>query len=86
MRSPVLSRLYLQCTPYDDIANWPDPRIWEELHRRLGDESANLKEGKVTQKAITPMRSFVAAPMRHGSRAAMTALAENYVGLPFEEL
>jgi p-hydroxybenzoate 3-monooxygenase len=66
MRSPVLSRLYLQCTPDEDIANWPDARIWEELHLRLGDQSGQLVEGNVTQKAITPMRSFVAAPMRHG--------------------
>jgi p-hydroxybenzoate 3-monooxygenase len=66
MRSPVLSRLYLQCTPDEDIANWPDARIWEELHLRLGDAGRELAEGNVTQKAITPMRSFVAAPMRHG--------------------
>jgi p-hydroxybenzoate 3-monooxygenase len=66
MRSPMLSRLYLQCKPDDDIANWPDARIWEELHLRLGDLGGELVEGKVTQKAITPMRSFVAAPMRHG--------------------
>jgi len=66
MRSPELSRLYVQCTPDDDIANWADARIWEELHLRLGDEGGKLVEGKVTQKAITPMRSFVAAPMRHG--------------------
>jgi p-hydroxybenzoate 3-monooxygenase len=66
MRSPVLSRLYLQVTPDEDIANWPDARIWEELHLRLGDRRGELQEGNVTQKAITPMRSFVAAPMRHG--------------------
>ena len=66
MPSPDLSPLYLQCSPDDDIANWPDDRIWEELHLRLGDEGAKLVEGKVTQKGITPMRSFVAAPMRHG--------------------
>src|SRR5262249_34253618 len=60
MRSPVLSRLYLQCTPDEDIASWPDARVWEELHLRLGDEGEKLAEGKVTQKAITPMRSFVA--------------------------
>jgi p-hydroxybenzoate 3-monooxygenase len=65
MRSPVLSRLYLQCTPDEDIANWPDARIWEELHLRLGD-AGELAEGNVTQKAITPMRSFVATPMRFG--------------------
>ncbi len=66
MRSPMLSRLYVQCRPDDDIANWPDARIWEELHLRLGDLGGELAEGKVTQKAITPMRSFVAAPMRYG--------------------
>jgi p-hydroxybenzoate 3-monooxygenase len=66
MRSPALSRLYLQCSPDDDIANWPDARIWEELHLRLGDVGGELVEGNVTQKAITPMRSFVAAPMRYG--------------------
>jgi len=66
MRSTALSRLYLQCTPDDDIANWPDARIWEELHLRLGDADGNLVEGTVTQKAITPMRSFVVAPMRYG--------------------
>jgi p-hydroxybenzoate 3-monooxygenase len=66
MRSPVLSRLYLQCSPDDDIANWPDARIWEELHLRLGDVGSELVEGNVTQKAITPMRSFVVAPMRYG--------------------
>jgi p-hydroxybenzoate 3-monooxygenase len=66
MRSPMLSRLYLQVTPDEDIAQWSDARIWEELHLRLGDDGGTLVEGNVTQKAITPMRSFVAAPMRHG--------------------
>jgi p-hydroxybenzoate 3-monooxygenase len=66
MRTPHLSRLYLQCEPDEDIANWPDDRIWEELRIRLGDEPA-LPQGAVTQKNVTPMRSFVAAPMRHGA-------------------
>jgi p-hydroxybenzoate 3-monooxygenase len=66
MRSMQLSRLYLQCPPDDDIAEWPDDRIWEQLHRRLGDASGRLQEGEVLQKGITPMRSFVAEPMRHG--------------------
>ena len=65
MRSTVLSRLYLQCGPDEDIANWPDARIWEELRLRLGDEGDKLIEGEVSQKAITPMRSFVTAPMRY---------------------
>jgi p-hydroxybenzoate 3-monooxygenase len=67
MRSPTLSRLYLQCPHDDDVANWPDDRVWEQLHLRLGDyERGRLQEGKIVQKGVTPMRSFVAAPMRHG--------------------
>jgi p-hydroxybenzoate 3-monooxygenase len=67
MRSPEITRLYLQCQPDEDIANWSDARIWEELHRRLeGEDRLKLAEGPILQKGVTPMRSFVAAPMRHG--------------------
>jgi p-hydroxybenzoate 3-monooxygenase len=66
MRSPHVSRLYLQCDVDEDIANWPDARIWDELRLRLGDDPP-LPQGAVTQKNVTPMRSFVAAPMRHGA-------------------
>ena len=65
MRSLSLSRLYLQCDHDEDIANWPDSRIWDELHKRLGG-SRKLQEGKMLQKGITPMRSFVAEPMQYG--------------------
>jgi p-hydroxybenzoate 3-monooxygenase len=65
MRGADLSRLYVQCPPDDDIANWPDARIWEELHTRLNGVRP-LKEGKILQKGITPMRSYVAEPMQHG--------------------
>jgi p-hydroxybenzoate 3-monooxygenase len=65
MRSPKIARLYIQCDPADDIANWPDQRIWDELHLRL-DGTRELKEGAILQKVITPMRAFVAEPMRHG--------------------
>ena len=65
MRSLSLSRLYLQCGHDEDIANWPDSRIWDELHKRLGG-SRKLQEGKMLQKGITPMRSFVAEPMQYG--------------------
>jgi p-hydroxybenzoate 3-monooxygenase len=65
MRSPTLARLYLQVDHDEDIANWPDDRIWEELHKRLGG-SMKLQEGKMLQKGITPMRSFVVEPMQHG--------------------
>ena len=65
MRSPTLARLYFQCAPDDDIENWPDARIWQELHARIGG-TRKLAEGHVLQKGITAMRSFVAEPMQHG--------------------
>ena len=65
MRSPTLARLYLQCDHDEDINNWPDTRIWDELHKRLGG-ARKLVEGKMLQKGITPMRSFVVEPMQYG--------------------
>jgi p-hydroxybenzoate 3-monooxygenase len=68
MRSPTISRLYLQCDPNEDIANWPNDRVWEELQRRTAtaDGAFRIPEGPILQKGITPMRSFVVAPMQHG--------------------
>jgi len=66
MRTPQISRLYLQVAPDEDIAAWPDDRIWGELRRRFGIPGWELKEGPVLEKSITPMRSFVSAPMRYG--------------------
>jgi p-hydroxybenzoate 3-monooxygenase len=67
MRSPTLSRLYLQCSPEEDIANWPDEKIWQELHTRLqSDEGWKLTEGPIIQKSITGMRSVVVEPMQYG--------------------
>jgi len=65
MRSPTLARLYLQCAPDEDIDAWPDARIWEELRRRLNGVRP-LAEGRMLQKGITPMRSFVVEPMQVG--------------------
>jgi len=67
MRSPSRSRLYVQVDPGDDVARWPDARVWEELHARLASDGFALAEGPVLEKSITPMRSFVAAPLRHGA-------------------
>jgi p-hydroxybenzoate 3-monooxygenase len=65
MRSPTLARLYLQCAPDDEIESWPDARIWQELHARIGGTRA-LAEGALLQKGITAMRSFVVEPMQYG--------------------
>jgi len=67
MRTPEISRLYLQCEPDEDIANWSDDRIWQELRIRMATkEGFALKDGPIFQKGITPMRSFVVEPMQFG--------------------
>ena len=67
MRSPQVSRLYLQCAPDENIEEWPDERIWGELHARLELEDGwTLKEGPIFEKGVTAMRSFVAEPMQYG--------------------
>jgi len=62
MRSQTISRLYLQVDADEDIENWPDGRIWDELKTRLG----NVNDGNIFDKGITPMRTYVAEPMQHG--------------------
>ncbi|HEY2935101.1 MAG TPA: 4-hydroxybenzoate 3-monooxygenase [Gaiellaceae bacterium] len=62
LRSPELSRLYVQCRPDEDIEEWTDDRIWAELQCRVGA----LEEGPVLEKGVTGMRSFVVEPMQHG--------------------
>jgi p-hydroxybenzoate 3-monooxygenase len=66
LRSPTISRLYLQVGAEDDIANWSDDRIWAELRIRLGLPGWELADGPVLEKGITPMRSFVVEPMQFG--------------------
>jgi p-hydroxybenzoate 3-monooxygenase len=66
LRSPELSRLYIQCRPDEDLDAWPDDRIWEELQTRLGLDGWTLAEGPVLEKGVTGMRSYVCEPMRHG--------------------
>jgi len=68
LRSLTVSRLYLQVDPDEPVANWPDARIWDELGRRfdLPGTGWALKQGPILDKSITPMRSFVSAPMRYG--------------------
>jgi p-hydroxybenzoate 3-monooxygenase len=67
MRSPQVTRLYLQCEPDEDVGLWPDERIWDELATRLdGGADRPLRPGPVLQKGVTAMRSFVVEPMQYG--------------------
>jgi len=68
MRSPEVTRNYLQVPPDEDVGEWSDERIWEELQQRMAtvDGDFILQEGEIFEKGVTPMRSFVAEPLRHG--------------------
>lgn len=66
MRTPQISRLYLQCQPDEDINDWSDEAIWQELQIRLASDGWKLTEGPVLQKGVTGMRSFVVEPMQYG--------------------
>ena len=67
MRSPQVTRLYLQCAPDEDIGEWSDDRIWSELDARLATHDGwRPNHGRIFQKGVTGMRSFVAEPMRCG--------------------
>jgi p-hydroxybenzoate 3-monooxygenase len=66
LRSPQLSRYYVQCRPDEPLGDWPDERIWEELQLRAALDGWALHEGPVLEKGITGMRSFVTEPMQFG--------------------
>ena len=68
MRSPTLSRYYVQCALDEDLDEWSDDRFWGELKTRLPEAAAaTLVTGPSIEKSIAPLRSFVAEPMRHGN-------------------
>jgi p-hydroxybenzoate 3-monooxygenase len=66
MRSPTVSRLYLQVDPSERIEDWSDDRIWDNLAKRFALEGWELSTGTITEKSVLPMRSFVSTPMRRG--------------------
>jgi p-hydroxybenzoate 3-monooxygenase len=66
MRSPTLTRLYLQVRPDEELTEWPDERIWDELEHRLGLEGWTLNTGEILEKGVTELRSFVVEPMQYG--------------------
>jgi p-hydroxybenzoate 3-monooxygenase len=66
MRSPEVTRLYLQCEPNEDLVRWPDDRIWDELRARLALHGWSLRSGPIMERGVTEMRSFVVEPMQFG--------------------
>jgi len=79
MRSPEVSRLYLQCRPDEPLDDWPDERIWQELRARLAtDDGFTLQPGEMIEKSVTTMRSFVVEPMQYG-RLFLAGDAAGYI-------
>ena len=66
MRSPTVQRMYLQCAPDEDVEAWSDDRVWAELSARLASDGFTLNTGRIFQKSVTPMRSYVVEPMQCG--------------------
>lgn len=66
-RTESLQRMYLQCSPTEDVGAWSDDRIWSELQARVAGDGFELIEGPITERTLLPFRSFVAEPMRHGN-------------------
>jgi p-hydroxybenzoate 3-monooxygenase len=66
LRSPQLSRYYVQVAHDEDVAEWPDERIWKELQLRTALEGWTLHEGSILETSVTGMRSYVGEPMQHG--------------------
>ena len=66
MRSPEISRLYLQCAADENLDEWPDDRVWEELDNRLGTPGWTLERGEIFQKDVTPLRSFFTETIQYG--------------------
>ena len=66
LRTPELSRYYIQCAPDEDVEQWSDDEIWAELQARVGLEGWTLEEGPILEKGVTGMRSYVVEPMQHG--------------------
>jgi p-hydroxybenzoate 3-monooxygenase len=67
MRSPEITRLYLQCAPDEDLSQWPDARIWEELcTRHAANDGWKPAVGPILQKGVIGMRSMVVEPMQFG--------------------
>ncbi|MGH8859930.1 MAG: 4-hydroxybenzoate 3-monooxygenase [Jatrophihabitantaceae bacterium] len=76
MRSPSITRMYLQVPATESVDDWSDDRIWTELTTRLAtDDGFELRQGPLRDKGITPMRSFVATPMQHPSTGSRLLLA-----------
>jgi p-hydroxybenzoate 3-monooxygenase len=66
LRTPELSRYYIQCAPNENVERWSDDAIWAELQARVGLDGWTLEEGPILEKGVTGMRSYVVEPMQYG--------------------
>ena len=66
-RTETMQRMYFQCDPAENVDDWSEARIWDELQTRVGANGHVLKEGPITSKMVLPFRSYVCEPMRYGN-------------------
>lgn len=65
-RTPTVQRMYFQCDPYERVEDWTDEEIWAELQGRVAGDDFSLQQGRIFQRGVVPMRSYVCSPMQHG--------------------
>jgi p-hydroxybenzoate 3-monooxygenase len=65
-RTPSVQRMYFQCPPEERAEDWSEDQIWAELQTRVAGDGFRLHEGRIFQRGVIPMRSFVCEPLRHG--------------------
>lgn len=65
-RTPTVQRMYFQCDPHERVEDWTDEDIWAELQARVAGDGFSVREGRIFQRGVVPMRSYVCSPMRYG--------------------
>jgi p-hydroxybenzoate 3-monooxygenase len=76
-RTETVQRMYFQCDPKEDAADWDDERIWAEFRKRVNGNGFELREGAVLEKIVLPFRSLVHTPMRYGNLFLVGDAAHN---------
>ncbi|MGI8781323.1 MAG: FAD-dependent monooxygenase [Solirubrobacteraceae bacterium] len=66
LRTPEISRYYLEIAVEDTTEDWPDDRVWRELRTRLAKPDWTLTDGPIIAKDRVALDSIICEPMQHG--------------------
>ena len=64
LRSPTVSRLYLQIEPGRSADELSDEWIWNEIAPRLAAEGVDLAPGQILERSVMELHSYVTEPMQ----------------------